>query len=98
MIKFFVLWSRPADEAGFEAHYLTTHMQLARKLSGVLSFESGKAEKGDTFRVAQIAFSDPDAMRAALTSEAGAAVAADAEFLQKKFGVTATTTIIAIDP
>lgn len=97
MIKLLVLWSRPADEAGFDAHYLTTHLELARKTPGLISAETGRAAKGDTFRVAQLAFADVEAMQAAMGSEAGAAVLADAQFLQDKFGVTTTSIVVSVD-
>lgn len=97
MIKLMILWSRPADEAGFDAHYLTTHMALAQKIPGQISVETGRAAKGDTFRVAQLAFADVDAMRAAMESEIGAAVQADAQLLQDRFGVTTTSILFTVD-
>lgn len=97
MIKLVILWSRPADEAGFDAYYLTKHLEIARRVPGALSAETGRAAKGEPFRIAQLAFADVDAMRAAMSSEAGAAVQADAHALGEKFGATSTSFVVTID-
>lgn len=97
MIKLVVTWSRPADEEGFEAHYRTVHLPLARMLPNALSFETMRMTKGDIYRMAQLGFVDSIDMRTAMSSSQGAALAADANALQEHFGVTSNSFVGAVD-
>lgn len=39
MAKIFVLYSKPADTAAFDAHYFDKHVPLAKTLPGLRSYE-----------------------------------------------------------
>jgi uncharacterized protein (TIGR02118 family) len=81
--KLVVLYTQPGDAASFDEHYLGAHKDLTDKIPGLQRWESARivaaADGGDQsyFRVAELYFSDPDALQAAMGSEPGQAVQAD---------------------
>lgn len=82
-VKLVVLYAPPDDADGFDAHYLGTHGPLVHKIPGLLRFEGARivsaADGGEQsyFRIAELYFSDPDALQTALGTEEGKATAAD---------------------
>jgi uncharacterized protein (TIGR02118 family) len=81
--KLVVLYTQPADAAAFDEHYLGVHGPLVDKIPGLLRWEGARIvaapDGGEQtyFRVAELYFSDPAALQAALGSEQGQATAAD---------------------
>jgi len=82
-VKLIVLYTQPADPAGFDEHYLGVHMPLVHKIPGVQRAETGKVaaalDGGEQtyYRVAELYFADQAAMDAAFGSPEGAATAQD---------------------
>jgi uncharacterized protein (TIGR02118 family) len=82
-VKLVVLYTQPDDAETFDAHYHSVHAPLAKAIPGLERFESAKllaaADGGElTYHLmAELYFSDADAMGAALASEQGKATAAD---------------------
>jgi uncharacterized protein (TIGR02118 family) len=81
--KLVVLYTQPGDAATFDEHYLGAHAQLTDKIPGLQRWESARfvaaPDGGEQsyFRVAELYFSDPAALQAALGSEQGQAVTGD---------------------
>lgn len=82
-VKLVVLYTQPADPAGFDEHYLGVHMPLVAKIPGLQREETGKVaaalDGGEQtyYRVTELYFADQAAMEAALASAEGAATAQD---------------------
>jgi uncharacterized protein (TIGR02118 family) len=81
--KLVVLYAQPGDATAFDEHYLGVHGPLVDKIPGLQRWESARIvaapDGGEQtyFRVAELYFSDPAALQAALGSEQGQATAAD---------------------
>ncbi len=82
-VKLVVLYTQPADPAGFDAHYLDTHLPLVHALPGLERAETGRfvaaLDGGEAtyYRCAELYFADQAALDAAFGSAAGQATAAD---------------------
>jgi uncharacterized protein (TIGR02118 family) len=82
-VKLIVLYTQPADPAGFDEHYLGVHVPLVAKIPGLQRAETGKVAAAldggeQTYhRVAELYFADQAAMEAAFGSPEGAATAQD---------------------
>jgi uncharacterized protein (TIGR02118 family) len=82
-VKLTIVYDNPTDPAAFEAHYSTTHRELASKLPSVEKVEVAKVfpkEDGSptpAYRTADLYFSDYDTACAALATPEGGAVIAD---------------------
>lgn len=77
-----VEYGQPADPAAFDRHYRDVHIGLAQAIPGLQRFTIGHAAPMDPSRptpylVAELDFESAEALGAALTSDAGAAAAAD---------------------
>lgn len=77
-----VEYGRPTDPAAFDRHYREVHVGLARAIPGLQRFTLGHAAPLDPsatapYLVASLEFESAEAMGAGLTSDAGAAAAAD---------------------
>jgi uncharacterized protein (TIGR02118 family) len=77
-----VEYGQPTDPAAFDQHYRDVHIGLAQAIPGVQRYTLGHAAPLDPtqphpYLVAELDFESPEAMGAALTSEAGAAAASD---------------------
>ena len=77
-----VEYGQPTDPAAFDRHYRDVHVGLAQAIPDVQRFTIGHAAPLDPsqptpYLVASLDFASAEAMGAALTSEAGAAAAAD---------------------
>jgi uncharacterized protein (TIGR02118 family) len=83
MIKLTVLYETPADVAAFDAHYLGTHVPLAREVPGIQRVEVtrfGPGPDGSAPRyhlMAELYFADAQAMQAGLGSDEGRELGAD---------------------
>jgi uncharacterized protein (TIGR02118 family) len=82
-VKLVVLYTQPEDAERFDAHYLGIHGPLVEKIPGLLRWEGarivGAPDGGDQtyHRVAELYFTDPAALQAALATEQGKATAGD---------------------
>jgi len=98
MTKLLVLYETPAEPAAFDDYYRSTHIPIAKKLPGLLSYIiSGKPPNAIAgkapYLVAELEFADSAAVDAALASTEGQATAADlANFAQ------AGVTIMVFEP
>jgi uncharacterized protein (TIGR02118 family) len=92
MAKVLVLYNAPSDTAAFDSYYQTTHIPIAKKLPGLLSYtvnvEAPRMIAGTApHLIAELEFASMAAIDAALASPEGQATAADlANFAQA--GVT----------
>jgi uncharacterized protein (TIGR02118 family) len=83
MVTLTVLYGTPDDAEKFDSHYFGTHVPLADAVPGldevrVTRFQPGPDGSAPTYHLmAQLSFADAEAMGAALSSEAGQALAAD---------------------
>lgn len=83
MIRLTVLYGHPTDPDAFLSHYEGTHAPLAKAIPDLTSFTWGKCLPGlggedpPYFVTAELAWASPEAMNAAMQSEAGGAAAAD---------------------
>jgi uncharacterized protein (TIGR02118 family) len=83
MIKRTVLYGQPDDTAAFDEHYFNTHIPLARQMPHVAKLEISRvAEVTGTstpayYMVAELYYEDEAALKAAVESPEGKAVAAD---------------------
>jgi len=91
--KLTVIYDNPPDPNAFESHYESVHKPLAAKLPNVTRAELAKVfpmEDGSpppAYRVAELYFDDYDTAVAALSTDEGKALAADAQELGQA-GVT----------
>lgn len=82
-VKLVVLYTQPDNAEAFDKHYLEVHGPLALAIPGLERFESAlfvAAPDGaeQTYhRMAELYFSDPDALGVALATDEGKATAAD---------------------
>jgi uncharacterized protein (TIGR02118 family) len=83
MAKLIAMYKRPADPAAFERYYFANHVPLAKTVPGLVSYEvtrgpiMGLDGPAEYHLIATLTFSSMAAIRAALTSSQGQAVAAD---------------------
>lgn len=89
MVSLFALYRRPSDEKAFLEHYRTVHVPLAAKMPGLLKLNWGRQtllgnkSEDSLFLVAEMRFSDREAMMNGLNSPEGRAAAHDLEILAK---------------
>lgn len=94
MYKAIGIWSWPRDEdrGEFDDHYEKVHYPLAEKLPGVrrITLLTGgeDARASGMFRVAEVYFNDRAAFDRAAASPEWRAMAADAQELIERYGVT----------
>ncbi len=83
MTRVFALYRTPADAAAFDRYYHATHVPIAKRIPGLLSYE---VTRGTIFTldgtapyhlIAILTFASVDAVQAALASPEGQATAAD---------------------
>ena len=83
MAKLIATYLQPKDPAAFDDYYFNTHVPLAKKIPGLLSYEvthgdvMGMAGKHSAYLVASLEFASMAAIQAALGSPEGQATAAD---------------------
>ncbi len=83
MAKLFAIYQQPKDPVAFDHYYFNTHVPLAKKIPGLLSYEvtrgdvMGMAGKHSVYLVATLEFESLAAIGAAMASAQGQATAAD---------------------
>jgi len=82
MVRFLVLYDRPADPEAFERHYREVHIPLAKQLPGLrrytLSRNMAPVRGGESFYLAaELDWDDMAALQQAFHSPEGRATAAD---------------------
>ena len=83
MTKVFALYKTPADPAAFDRYYHATHVPIAKRIPGLLSYEitrgtiSALDGTAPYHLIAILTFASVDAVQAALASPEGQATAAD---------------------
>jgi len=88
MAKVLVLYNTPSDAQAFDTYYRTTHIPLAKKLPGLLSYtisaQAPRVLAGTApHLIAELEFADMAAIDTALASPEGQATGADlANFAQ----------------
>jgi len=85
-------WPRDEDRAEFDEHYQQVHYPLAEKLPGVrrITVLTGgeTARTSGVFRLAEVYWDDRSAFERASESQEWQAMAADAQHVMKRYGVT----------
>lgn len=82
-VKLVVLYTQPDDSSAFDEHYLGQHGPLVEKIPGLEHWEGAAfvaaADGGEQtyHRIAELYFSDMDALQAALGTDEGKATAKD---------------------
>lgn len=82
-VKLVVLYTAPADPAGFDRYYFDTHMPLVASIPGLLRAETGRVtgavDGGEVsyYRMAELYFADSESMNAGFGSPEGIATAKD---------------------
>ena len=82
MVRFLVLYDRPADPGAFERHYRDVHIPLAKKLPGLRRYTISRnvtpVRGGEPYYlVAELDWDDMAALQRAFQSPEGQATAAD---------------------
>jgi len=88
-------WPRDEDRAEFDEHYANVHFPLAEKLPGIRRItvlDGGEdARESGVFRLAEVYWDDRSAFERASVSAEWQAMAADAQQLMDRYGVTLTS-------
>ncbi|MBI3819886.1 MAG: EthD family reductase [Planctomycetes bacterium] len=89
MAKLLAIYKKPANVAAFDRYYFSTHLPLAKKISGLRRYEVNAGEVGSALGespyhlVATLTFDSMDALQRALASPEGQQAAGDlANFAQ----------------
>lgn len=81
MATLLALYAQPTDPAAFDAYYFSTHVPIAKRVPGLLSYHVGRnpgtIAGTPCYLVAALEFASPEAIQAALASPEGQAAAAD---------------------
>lgn len=82
MVRFLVLYHRPADPEAFDRHYREVHIPLAKKLPGLrrytVSRDPAPVRGGEPYYlVAELDWDDMESLQRAFQSPEGQAAAAD---------------------
>ena len=83
MARLLAMYKKPADTAAFDRYYFATHVPLAKKLSGLTSYDvsEGPIATPDGVApyhlIATLAFDSVEAIQSAISSAEGQAVVAD---------------------
>ncbi|MFL5628430.1 MAG: EthD family reductase [Ktedonobacteraceae bacterium] len=83
MVKLIAFYGQPQDPGAFDRYYQQVHAPLARKLPGLKGYTTDKPisltsqEKSPYYMIADLYWDNMQALREALQSSEGQAVAAD---------------------
>jgi uncharacterized protein (TIGR02118 family) len=93
-----VLYTKPADPAGFDEYYLASHAPLAQRVPGAtwtFTRMTGTPRGGEPayYLLAEAAFAGDDDLQAALRSDEMRATGRDAAEMTQRFGAEATMLI-----
>lgn len=98
MYKIVAFWSapKPAEVQAFEKYYWDVHVPKAQLVPGLRGIELTRIDAGlegapsPFYRVAELYFDGPEAMKESSESAAWQAMRADAGLMIERFGVTLT--------
>jgi uncharacterized protein (TIGR02118 family) len=93
MTRLIVLWPSTEDSE-FDAVYHDQHVPLVRALPELESVVVSPVRSRSHAVLAELFFVDAPALKRAMTSEAGQALAAHTRSLEEKFGVTSLAIIV----
>lgn len=82
MYDVFAIYSRPADPAAFDKHYVEVHLPIARTMPHLAELTWGKVEGGDEsapYLVCRMSYPDASTAAQSLASPEGKAAVADLE-------------------
>ena len=91
------LWTQPADVDAFEREYLGSHVPKLEALPSNAGVNTARCIDGPFFRLTEVLFNSLDDIHAALKTELGVQILADANALATKFGVRLDVLVVA-DP
>lgn len=83
MARMLVIYRTPKDRQSFDNHYFNVHVPMAKKLPGLVKYETSKGDivglagASDPYLVAELHFESLSAIKSAFASELGKALAAD---------------------
>ncbi len=82
MVKLVALFKKPADTAAFDDHYENVHLALVSKMPGMKRLEVSRVTGAPMsapqyYRMAEMYFSDQQALNSAIMSPEGMAAAKD---------------------
>ena len=79
--KVFAMYTKPADEAAFNARYFPGHVDLVKQIPGLQRFEvsRGLGKNAPYWLIAEMVYADRDALMAAQGSPESAAARADVQ-------------------
>lgn len=83
MAKMIAIYKTPKDPAAFDKHYYEIHVPLAKRLPGLIKYETNKGAVTtitggvSPYLIGTLYFEDLDAIKNAFASEVGRACAAD---------------------
>lgn len=83
MAQMLVIYRTPRDPAAFDEHYFNVHVPLAKKLPGIIRYQTSKgavvplAGAGETYLVGILHFTSLSAIKEAFASDVGKACAMD---------------------
>ena len=87
MARMVVIYRSPRDPKAFEEHYFNVHVPLAKKLLGLMKYETstgpvvGMAGAVDPYFIATLHFESLNDIKSAFATEIGQACAADRRVL-----------------
>lgn len=87
MARMIAIYKTPKDAAAFDKHYYEVHIPLAKKLTGLMSYDVARSPiisptgHSDIYCIGTLEFESMDAMKAAFASPEGKACAADRKVL-----------------
>jgi uncharacterized protein (TIGR02118 family) len=83
MVKLVVCYGAPEDPAGFDSHYIETHVPLVDAIPNLKRFEHGKVlgtpdgAPAPFYYLAELSFDSPAELQAGMESSEGQAAGAD---------------------
>jgi hypothetical protein len=95
MVRLVGLWTEPADIEAFEREYLGSHFPSLEGLVGSAGAKTSRCIDGAYFRMTEVMFRDLDDIHAALATDAGKRVRANADELAAKYGITLDVLVVA---
>lgn len=97
IIRLVVLWTVPEDAVGMDSYYESSHLNLVRRLPGLQGVDVSLLRSREYSRMAELYFSDVAALKKAMSSDAGVAVADDTKRIEASFNVSQRS-FIAVTP
>jgi uncharacterized protein (TIGR02118 family) len=89
------LWTEPDDIDAFEREYLGSHVPKLDDLEGNDGVRTARCIDGPYFRMTEIMFHTLDQIHAALETDIGRQILADARALADKYGIKLDVLVVA---